>query len=317
MAKVSLIGAGNVGATAAQYLAERAIAEVLLTDIVPDVAVGKALDLAQAGPVRGYATKVSGLTVNPRGDLAEYARLAGSDVIIVTAGLPRKPGMSREDLLGANVPIIRGVGEQIKKYAPGAVVIVVTNPLDTMCWLMRRATGFPDGRVLGMAGILDTARFRAFLAAELGCHPAEIQAMVLGGHGDEMVPLLSSATVGGIPVRALVGAEKLAAIVARTRQGGGEIGGLLKTGSAFYAPGAAAAQMAEAILLDQRRILPCAAWLTGQYGLRGMYFGVPVRLARAGVAEVLEVPLAPEERAELEQSAASVRASVAALEQLL
>jgi len=317
MAKVSIVGAGHVGATTAQYIAESGLADVVITDIVPDIAVGKALDLLQAGPVRGYASRIAGVTVDPQGSGAEYEKIGGSDVVVVTAGLPRKPGMSREDLISANVPIVGGVGEQIKKHAPEAIVIVVTNPLDTMCYLTRRKTGFPDHRVLGMAGILDTARFRAFLADTVKCHPADIQAMVLGGHGDEMVPLTSSATASGVPITALIKKEKLEAIEARTRKGGGEIVSYLKTGSAYYAPGAAVCQMVEAILLDQKRILPCAAYLTGQYGLKDIYFGVPVRLGRKGVEEILEVPLSKEEKALLDKSAASVNSSHAALKKLL
>jgi len=317
MAKVSVIGAGHVGATVAQYLAESGIADVLITDVVPDIAVGKALDLLQAGPVRGYATKLEGVTVDPKGPGAEYAKLAGSDIVVITAGLPRKPGMSREDLIEANIPIVGGVAEQVKKHAPKAIVIVVTNPLDTMCYLARRMTGFPDQRVIGMAGVLDTARFRAFLAQAIRCHPADVQAMVLGGHGDEMVPLTSSATASGVPITALLKKDKLDAIVARTRKGGGEIVSYLKTGSAYYAPGAAVCQMVEAILLDQKRILPCAAYLTGQYGLKAIYFGVPVRLGRGGVEDVIEVPLSTEEKAALGKSAASVNSSAEAMKKLL
>jgi len=249
--KLSVVGAGNVGASAALYLAEAEMGDVTLIDIVEGVAKGKALDLLEAGPVRGYDTMVEG-----SGDMRS---VAGSDLIIVTAGLPRKPGMSRTDLLKANADIVRGIAQEIKTHAPKAFVIVITNPLDVMTYLMHRLTGFPRERVIGMAGVLDSTRFRSFLAAEIGVSIEDIQAMVLGGHGDTMVPLVRFSTVGGIPVEKFIAKERLAEIVQRTRDGGAEIVKLLQTGSAFYAPAASAVQMAEAILKDKKRLLPCAA----------------------------------------------------------
>jgi malate dehydrogenase len=304
--KISVVGAGNVGASAALYLAEAEMGDVTLVDIVEGVAKGKALDLLEAGPVRGYDTMVEG-----SGDIRS---VAGSDVIIVTAGLPRKPGMSRLDLLKANADIVRGVAQAIKAHAPKAFVITVTNPLDVMTYLLYRVTGFPRERVIGMAGVLDSARFRAFLAVEIGVSVEDIQAMVLGGHGDTMVPILSNATVSGVPVQRFVGGERLEAIVQRTRDGGAEIVKLLQTGSAFYAPAASAVQMAEAILKDKKRLLPACAYLNGEYGFRDLYLGVPVILGSRGLEKIVELDLNSEEKAALAKSADDVKKGIADLE---
>jgi len=304
--KISVVGAGNVGASAALYLAEAELGDVTLVDIVEGVAKGKALDLLEAGPVRGYDSMVEG-----SGDMKA---VAGSDLIIVTAGLPRKPGMSRTDLLKANADIVRGIAQAIKQHAPKAFVITVTNPLDVMTYLMYRMTGFPRERVIGMAGVLDSARFRAFLAMEIGVSVEDIQAMVLGGHGDTMVPLLSNATVSGVPVSKFIKKERLAEIVQRTRDGGAEIVKLLQTGSAFYAPAASAVQMAESILKDKKRLLPVAAHLNGEYGLRDLFLGVPAILGSRGLEKIVELELTGEETAALKKSAEEVRKGIADLE---
>ena len=305
MPKISVVGAGNVGASAALYLAEAELGDVTLVDIVEGVAKGKALDLLEAGPVRGYDSMVEG-----SGDMKA---VAGSDLIIVTAGLPRKPGMSRTDLLKANADIVRGIAQAIKQHAPKAFVITVTNPLDVMTYLMYRVTGFPRERVIGMAGVLDSARFRAFLAMEIGVSVEDIQAMVLGGHGDTMVPLISYTTVSGIPVTQLLERSALDKIVDRTRTGGAEIVQFLKTGSAYYAPSAAAVQMAEAIVCDQKRVLPCSVWLEGEYGLSDIFLGVPCKLGRRGLEQILEVELTSAERVALGKSAEAVREPMAKL----
>jgi malate dehydrogenase len=316
MAKVAFIGAGNVGATCAQYVAEMGIADIVLVDILQKVegsdeparmAEGKALDLAEAGPVRGYDIKCEGASVDPEGDGAEYKAIAGSDVVVVTAGLPRKPGMSRDDLVKINSKIISGIAGHIKTHAPNAVVITVTNPLDVMVAVMQRDTGFPRERCIGQAGVLDTARFRTFLADAVGCSRTQIQAMVLGGHGDTMVPLTASSTAAGIPITQLLDDQTLAPIVERTRKGGGEIVGLLRRGSAFYAPAAATAEMVQSVLLDQNKILPCAVALTGEYGIDGIPFGVPVKLGTGGVKQIVEVELNADEKKMLDESAAAVR----------
>jgi malate dehydrogenase len=304
--KLSVVGAGNVGASAALYLAEAEMGDVTLIDIVEGVAKGKALDLLEAGPVRGYDTMVEG-----SGDMKA---VAGSDLIIVTAGLPRKPGMSRSDLLKANADIIRGIAQAIKEHAPKAFVITVTNPLDVMTYLMYRVTGFPRERVIGMAGVLDSARFRAFLAMEIGASVEDIQAMVLGGHGDTMVPILSNATVSGVPVQKFIKKERLAEIVQRTRDGGAEIVKLLQTGSAFYAPASSAVQMAEAILKDKKRLLPVCAHLEGEYGFRDLYLGVPAILGSRGLEKIVELDLTAEEKAALAKSAEDVKKGIADLE---
>lgn len=305
MPKITVVGAGNVGASAALYLAEAELGDVVMIDIAEGVAKGKGLDLLQAGPVHGYDSFIEG-----SGDMKAAA---GSDVVIVTAGFPRKPGMSRLDLLKANADVIRGVAEAIKTHAPKAFVIMVTNPLDVMTYLTFRVTGFPRERVMGMAGVLDSARFRAFLAAEIDVSIEDVHAMVLGGHGDTMVPLTRYTTVSGIPVENFVKQERLAEIVQRTRDGGAEIVKLLQTGSAFYAPASAAVQMAEAILKDKKRLLPVAAYLNGEYGLRDLYLGVPVILGSRGVERVVELPLTPEEQAALGRSAEEVKKGIADL----
>ncbi|HEU5311783.1 MAG TPA: malate dehydrogenase [Candidatus Eisenbacteria bacterium] len=305
MPKIGVVGAGNVGASAALYAAEAELGDVVLVDILEGVAKGKALDLLEAGPVRGYDSYVEG-----SGDLRA---LAGSDLVIVTAGLPRKPGMTRLDLLKANADIVRGVAEAIKKHASNAIVICVTNPLDVMTYLTYRITGFPRERVMGMAGVLDSARFRTFLAEEIGVSVEDVQAMVLGGHGDTMVPLLRYSTVSGIPVENFIRKERLAEIVQRTRDGGAEIVKLLQTGSAFYAPASSAVQMAEAILRDKKRLLPAAAYLDGEYGQRDLFLGVPCILGSRGIEKIVELELTAEDQAALAKSAEDVRKGIADL----
>ena len=300
MDKITVVGAGNVGATAAQRVAEKELArEVVLVDIVEGIPQGKGLDQWESAPVEGFDTRVVGVN--------GYEEAAGSGIFIVTAGIARKPGMSRDDLLNTNAKIVREVSENIARVAPDSIIIVVSNPLDVMCYVAKEASGFPRERVIGMAGVLDTARYRSFLALELDVSVEDIQAMVLGGHGDTMVPLISYTTVSGIPVTQLISQEKLDAIVQRTRSGGAEIVQHLKTGSAYYAPSAGAVQMAEAIVKDKKRILPCAAWLEGEYGMEGLYLGVPCKLGRNGLEKVLEVELTAEERSALEKSAEAVR----------
>ncbi|HET9952136.1 MAG TPA: malate dehydrogenase [Candidatus Eisenbacteria bacterium] len=305
MPKIAVVGAGNVGASAALYAAEKELGDVTLIDIVEGVAKGKALDLLEAGPVQGYDSFVEG-----SGDIKA---VAGADLIIVTAGLPRKPGMSRLDLLKANADIIRGVAQAIKENAPKAFVIMVTNPLDVMTYMMHRITGFPRERVMGMAGVLDSARFRAFLSMETGVSVEDIQAMVLGGHGDTMVPLLSCSTVSGIPVTNFVKKERLAEIVQRTRDGGAEIVKLLQTGSAFYAPASSAVQMAESILRDKKRLVPTCAHLNGEYGFKDIFLGVPCILGAKGIEKIVEVPLSADEKAALANSAEEVKKGIADL----
>lgn len=298
--KVTVVGAGNVGATAAQRVAEKHLArEVILVDVVEGIPQGKALDQWQSAPVEGFDARVYGSN--------DYEIARGSEVFIVTAGIARKPGMSRDDLVKTNAGIVRSVSEQIRRVAPESIIIVVSNPLDAMCYVARTASGFPRERVIGMAGVLDTARYRMFLAEAMQVSVEDIQAMVLGGHGDTMVPLVSYTTVSGIPVSQLLSPDALEAIVTRTRNGGAEIVGHLKTGSAYYAPSAAAVQMLEAIALDKKRILPASAWLQGEYGLRDVYCGVPVKLGRAGIEAILEVTLTEGERRDLHASAEAVR----------
>ena len=297
--KVTVVGAGNVGATAAQRLAEKSLARtVVLLDVVDGVPQGKGLDQWESAPIEGFDSRVVGTT--------SYEAAAGSDVFVVTAGIARKPGMSRDDLVKTNAGIVKSVAENIKKVAPKSIVIVVSNPLDVMCYVTMRETGFPRERVIGMAGVLDTARYRSFLAEALDVSVEDIQAMVLGGHGDTMVPLISYTTVSGIPITQLLGKDKLDAIVARARNGGAEIVAFLKTGSAYYAPSAAAVQMVEAIALDKKRILPCSAWLTGEYGLKDVFCGVPCKLGARGLESVLAVALTAEERTALHASAKAV-----------
>lgn len=293
--KISVIGGGNVGASCAQYMAEANLGDVMIVDIVEGMPQGKALDLTQAGPIRGYNCKISGTN--------DYKDIKGSDLVIMTAGLARKPGMSREDLLNKNANIVKIAAKNIKKYCPKAFVIVVSNPLDIMTYHMRKITGFPDNRVLGQAGILDSTRFRAFVAMELGMAPTDVQAMVLGGHGDTMVPLPNYSTIGGVPIKELIPAKRLKEICERTRFGGGEIVKLLKTGSAYYAPAAASVQMARSILLDEKKVLPCSAYLTGQYGLKDIYIGVPVVLGAKGVEKIIELKLNKSEMKALKTSA--------------
>ncbi|HUL50190.1 MAG TPA: malate dehydrogenase [Gemmatimonadales bacterium] len=304
--KVTVVGAGNVGATAAQRLAEKSVARmVVMVDVVEGLPQGKALDQWESGPIEGFDTRIVGSN--------DYSPAAGSEVVVVTAGIARKPGMTRDDLTRTNAGIVKKVAEEIRRHCPQAIVIVVSNPLDVMCWVVREVTGFPRERVLGMAGVLDTARFRAFLAEALHASVADIEAMVLGGHGDTMVPVLSSASISGIPVTNLLDAPTLEKIVQRTRDGGAEVVALLKTGSAFYAPSAAVVQMVEAIALDRHRILPCAAWLEGEYGLRGMFVGVPCKLGRRGLEAVVQISLSQAEQAALIQSAEHVKETMAAV----
>jgi malate dehydrogenase len=300
--KVAVVGAGNVGATAAQRLAEKHLARtVVMIDVVEGVPQGKALDQWQSGPIEGFDARVLGVN--------SYDEAAGAEVFVVTAGIARKPGMSRDDLVKTNAGIVRSVAKEIARVAPKAIIVVVSNPLDVMCYVAMRASGFPRERVIGMAGVLDTARYRMFLAEAMDVSVEDIQAMVLGGHGDTMVPLVSYTTVSGIPVSQLIAADKLAAIVDRTRNGGAEIVAFLKTGSAYYAPSAAAVQMVEAIALDKRRILPCSAWLQGEFGLRDVFCGVPCKLGRRGLERIVEITLTEAERADLVKSADAVRAT--------
>jgi len=304
--KITVVGAGNVGATTAQRIAEKELARrVVMVDVVEGVPQGKGLDQWQSAPIEGFDSRITGTN--------GYDETAGSDVVVVTAGIARKPGMSRDDLLNTNAGIVRQVSEQIKASSPDAIVIIVSNPLDVMCYVAKQVTGFPRERVIGMAGVLDTARYRAFLAEALDVSVRDIQAMVLGGHGDTMVPLISYTTVSGIPVTQLMDRSTLDAIVDRTRNGGAEIVKFLKTGSAYYAPSAGAVQMVEAIVNDQKRILPCAAWLEGEYGMSGLYLGVPCKLGRRGLERIIEVELTGEERAALKKSADAVREPMSAV----
>ncbi len=297
--RVTVIGAGNVGATTAQRIIETGLADVVLVDIVEGLPQGKALDLAEAAPVVGYDVRVTGTN--------DYADTAGSKIIVVTSGLARQPGMSRDDLVAKNAGIVSSVVKQAVAVSPDAIIIVVTNPLDAMCHVAMQASGFPRERVIGMAGVLDSARFRHFIADELNISVRDVRAFVLGGHGDTMVPLPRHSTVGGVPVTELLPAERIAQLIDRTRNGGAEIVALLKTGSAYYAPAASVVEMVEAILLDRRRILPCAAYLQGEYGIDGLFVGVPVVLGNGGIEQVIEISLTDSEKAELANSAASVR----------
>ena len=304
--KITVVGAGNVGATCAQRLAEKLLArEVVMVDVVDGVPQGKGLDQLQSGPIEGFDTLITGSN--------DYEPAAGSDIVVITAGIPRKPGMSRDDLLRTNADIIRGVCKEIKRLASGAIVIMVSNPLDVMCHVAMQETGFPRERVLGMAGVLDTARYRTFIARELDVSVADIQAVVLGGHGDTMVPVASHTSVSGIPLSQLLPQDRVDAIVDRTRKGGAEIVAHLKTGSAYYAPSSSVVQMVDAIVNDRRRILPCAAWLQGEYGIKGLFLGVPCKLGAGGLVEIVEVALTDAERAALAKSAESVRETMGAL----
>jgi malate dehydrogenase len=297
--KIALIGAGNIGGTLAHLAAQKELGDIVLFDIAEGVPQGKALDLAQCGPVEGFDAQITGTN--------DYADIAGADVVIVTAGVPRKPGMSRDDLLGINLKVMKAVGEGIKNHAPDAFVICITNPLDAMVWALREFSGLPHNKVVGMAGVLDSARFSTFLAWEFGVSVRDVTSFVLGGHGDTMVPVVEYSTVKGIPVPDLIKMgkstqERIDTIVKRTANGGGEIVGLLKTGSAFYAPAASGIAMAEAYLKDQKRILPCAAYCEGQYGVDGLYVGVPVKIGAGGVEEVIEIELNETAKAGLQVS---------------
>jgi len=297
--KITVVGAGHVGEIAAQRIAEMELGDVVLIDIVEGMPQGKGLDMSQSGPVVGFGGRIKGTNA--------WEDTANSDIIVITAGLPRKPGMSRDDLLHANTEIVSKCAEMSGKFSKDGIIIVVSNPLDAMCEVARRVTKFPKHRVFGMAGILDTARMRTFLSMELNMAVENITALVLGGHGDTMVPLVSCCNVSGIPITELLPKEKIDAIVARTAKGGGEIVALLKTGSAYYAPGAAAAEMVEAIVKDKKKVLPCAAYLEGEYGYKGLYVGVPVVIGAGGLERVIEVKLTPEEKAALDKSAAAVK----------
>jgi malate dehydrogenase len=302
--KIALIGAGQIGGTLALLAGLKELGDVVLFDVVDGVPQGKALDIVQGSSIEGYDAQITGAN--------DYSAISGADVVIVTAGVPRKPGMSRDDLIGINTKIVGEVGAGIKAHAPNAFVITITNPLDAMVWVMKEATGFPANRVVGMAGVLDSARFRYFLAEEFGVSVEDVTAFVLGGHGDTMVPLVRYSTVAGIPLPDLVKMgwttqERLDKIVQRTRDGGGEIVSLLKTGSAFYAPASSAIQMAEAYLRDKKRVLPCAAWLDGQYGVKDVYVGVPVVIGAGGVERIVEISLNSEEKAAFDKSVGAVR----------
>ncbi len=304
--KITVVGAGNVGATTAQRVAEKELARtVVMVDVAEGTPQGKALDQWQSAPIEGFDSRVIGTN--------GYDETKDSDIVIITAGIARKPGMSRDDLLNTNAGIVKSVSEQIAKTSPKAILIIVSNPLDVMCYVAKEASGFPRERVIGMAGVLDTGRYRAFLAEALDVSVRDIQAMVLGGHGDTMVPLISYTSVSGIPITQLMDRPTLDAIVARTRNGGAEIVKYLKTGSAYYAPSSGAVQMAEAIANDQRRILPCAAWLEGEYGMSGLFLGVPCKLGRNGLEKIIEVELTADERAALAKSAEAVREPMSAI----
>ncbi len=301
--KVTVVGAGHVGETVAERVANKHLAnEVVLVDVVEGMPQGKALDMWESAPIEGFDTRLIGTN--------GYDETANSDIVVITAGVPRKPGMSRDDLLNTNFNIVKKVTEEVASRSPNAILIVVSNPLDVMAYTAMKVSGFPAERVMGMAGILDTARYRSFIAMELNVSVKDIQAMVLGGHGDSMVPLPAYTTIAGIPLSHFLPKEKIDAIIERTRKGGGEIVSLLKTGSAYHAPGSAVAEMIEAIVLDKKRILPCSVWLTGQYGITDTFAGVPVKLGANGVEEILEIPLSDEDLNALRQSAEHVKANI-------
>ncbi len=305
--KITVVGAGNVGATTAQRIAEKSLSRiVVMVDVAEGIPQGKALDQWESAPVEVFDTRVIGSN--------GYEETAGSDIVVITAGIARKPGMSRDDLLNTNAGIVKSVCEQVKATSPNAIIIVVSNPLDIMCHVAKHVTGFPRERVIGMAGVLDTARYRSFLAEALDVSVQDIQAMVLGGHGDTMVPLTSYTTISGIPIKQFMSDEQLAPIVQRARDGGAEIVKYLKTGSAYYAPSSGAVEMVDAIVRDRKRILPCAAWLEGEYGMSGLYLGVPCKLGRNGLEQIIEVELTADERAALERSAQAVREPMATLQ---
>ena len=298
--KITVVGAGNVGATAAQRIAEKELARtVVMVDVAEGIPQGKGLDQWESAPIELFDSRVIGSN--------GYDESAGSDIVVITAGIARKPGMSRDDLLNTNAGIVKSVAENVAKTSPNAIIIVVSNPLDVMCYVAMKASGFPRERVIGMAGVLDTARYRSFLAEALDVSVRDIQAMVLGGHGDTMVPLITYTTVSGIPITQLMAKDKLDAIVDRARNGGAEIVKYLKTGSAYYAPSSGAVQMVEAIVLDQKRILPCSAWLQGEYGMKDLFLGVPCKLGRKGMEKIIEVTLTADEKAALAKSAEAVR----------
>ena len=307
--KIALIGAGNIGGTLAHLCALKGLGDVVLYDVIDGLPQGKALDLLEAGPIEGYDVNLIGTT--------SYTDIQDADVCIVTAGLARKPGMSRDDLLGINCKIMREVSENIAKYAPNSFLIVITNPLDAMVTLAKRVTGFPKNRVVGQAGVLDSSRYRTFIAQELNASVRNVTAMVLGGHGDDMVPVRSYCQVAGIPIERLISAERLEEIENRVRQAGGEIVALLKTGSAFYSPASAAIQMTEAYLYDKKQILPCAAYLEGEYGIEGVYFGVPVSIGAGGVERVVDIALSNKEKQAMQVSVSHVRELVAAMDNVL
>lgn len=307
--KVSVVGAGNVGSTAAMRLAEKELADVVLIDVLEGIPSGKALDLMEAAPIEMHDCKIIGCT-------GDYAEAKDSDIVIITAGIPRKPGMSRDDLLATNMGIMKSVVGEVAAVAPDAILIVVSNPLDAMCHVAYETSGFPKNRVIGMAGVLDSARFRAFIAMELNVSVENVHGFVLGGHGDTMVPISRYSTVAGIPITEMMPAERIKAIEERTRTGGAEIVGLLKTGSAYYAPASASVEMADAILKDKKKILPCAAYLEGEYGIDGLFIGVPVKLGSQGVEQIIEIKLNPEEQKALHRSADAVRALVEDMKRL-
>jgi len=296
--KVTVVGSGNVGATAAQRIAEKGYADVVLVDIIEGVPQGKALDMMEAGPVEGYDCRIVGSN--------GYEETANSDIVVITAGLARKPGMSRDDLLMKNYEIVKGVTEQVARHSPKAILVMVSNPLDAMAQVALKVSGFPRERVVGMAGVLDSARFRTFIAMELGVSVENVHALVMGGHGDTMVPLPRFSTVAGVPITELMSADTIARLVKRTRDGGAEIVGYLKTGSAYYAPSSAAVEMVDAILMDRKMILPCAAYLQGEYDIRDLFVGVPVKLGSKGIEKIIDLKLTAEERAMLQKSADSV-----------
>jgi len=307
--KITIIGAGHVGGTAAQRLAEKALADVVLLDIEPEMPQGKALDLWESAPIYGYDSRLSGT--------ADYEATAGSDIVVITSGIARKPGMSRDDLLRVNAKIVKEVTEQVAKHSPDAILIVVSNPLDAMTYVAYRASGFPKERVMGMAGVLDSARFRSFLSLELNVSVENIQTLVLGGHGDSMVPLPRYTTVAGIPIMDFISKNRLETIVQRTRDGGAEIVKLLKTGSAYYAPSAAIVEMVEAIMKDKNKILPCSALCEGEFGLNDVFVGVPIQLSGSGIAKVVEVTLTTEEQKALQASAETVQSLCATVDEAL
>ena len=307
--KVTVVGAGQVGATTAMRIAEKELADVVLVDVLEGVPAGKALDICEAGSIEQHDCKLTGCT-------DEYSNAADSDIVVITAGLARKPGMSRDDLLSTNMKIMKSVTREIAAVAPESILIIVSNPLDAMCHVAYESSGFPKNRVIGMAGVLDSARFKAFIALELDVSVENIQAFVLGGHGDTMVPLPRFSTVAGIPITELMSSDRIAALVDRTRKGGAEIVELLKTGSAYYAPASASVEMVEAILKDKKKILPCAVYLEGEYGINDLFIGVPVKLGDTGVEKIIEVKLTDEEKENLQNSAASVKTLVDDMERL-